>query len=251
MDESALERYFDKFIANDSSKMEEEEEEADEEEKMIDEFCSLLPDELLTLYKDDTAELQGGSSMLAVDRPTTPVIQQPQIIPQIENIISTVTLGCSLDLEFISRKAWNVEYKPMKFKALVMRIRKPRITAKIFKSGIIVLLGAKSIEDSRQGARKCARKVQKLGFPVRFLNFKIKNMQASCSTFPVSLEKLSFHRHCSYEPELFPGLFYSGVPGISVVIFATGKISITGAQNEAKLYEALDDIVSILSCYRR
>lgn len=28
------------------------------------------------------------------------------------NILSTVTLGCCLDLDFIASKAWNVEYKP-------------------------------------------------------------------------------------------------------------------------------------------
>lgn len=48
-----------------------------------------------------------------------------------------------------------------------MRIREPRTTALIFSSGKMVCTGAKSEEDSRLAARKYARIIQKLGFPVR------------------------------------------------------------------------------------
>lgn len=47
-----------------------------------------------------------------------------------------------------------------------MRIREPRTTALIFSSGKMVCTGAKSEEDSRLAARKYARIIQKLGFPV-------------------------------------------------------------------------------------
>ena len=49
-----------------------------------------------------------------------------------------------------------------------MRIRSPRTTALIFSSGKMVCTGAKSEEDSIQAARRYARVIQKLGFPVRF-----------------------------------------------------------------------------------
>lgn len=47
-----------------------------------------------------------------------------------------------------------------------MRIREPRTTALIFSSGKMVCTGAKSEEDSRLAARKYARIIQKLSFPV-------------------------------------------------------------------------------------
>jgi hypothetical protein len=53
-----------------------------------------------------------------------------------------------------------------------MRIRNPRTTALIFGSGKMVCTGAKSEEDSLQAARRYARVIQKLGFPVGYL-FKI------------------------------------------------------------------------------
>lgn len=80
--------------------------------------------------------------------------------------MSTVNLGCKLDLKKIALHARNAEYNPKRFAAVIMRIREPRTTALIFSSGKMVCTGAKSEEDSRLAARKYARIVQKLGFPV-------------------------------------------------------------------------------------
>lgn len=83
------------------------------------------------------------------------------------NIVSTVNLGCPLDLKRIALQARNAEYNPKRFAAVIMRIRSPRTTALIFGSGKMVCTGAKSENDSLQAARRYARVIQKLGFPVR------------------------------------------------------------------------------------
>lgn len=80
--------------------------------------------------------------------------------------MSTVNLGCKLDLKKIALQARNAEYNPKRFAAVIMRIREPRTTALIFSSGKMVCTGAKSEDDSRLAARKYARIVQKLGFTV-------------------------------------------------------------------------------------
>ena len=90
------------------------------------------------------------------------------------NIVSTVNLGCQLDLKRIALQARNAEYNPKRFAAVIMRIRNPRTTALIFGSGKMVCTGAKSEEDSLQAARRYARVIQKLGFPVSFFVFLIK-----------------------------------------------------------------------------
>lgn len=82
------------------------------------------------------------------------------------NIVSTVNLYCKLDLKKIALHARNAEYNPKRFAAVIMRIREPRTTALIFSSGKMVCTGAKSEDDSRLAARKYARIIQKLGFPV-------------------------------------------------------------------------------------
>ncbi|KAB0395491.1 hypothetical protein E2I00_005599, partial [Balaenoptera physalus] len=123
--------------------------------------------------------------------PVTPVSECSGIVPQLQNIVSTVNLACKLDLKKIALHAKNAEYNPKRFAAVIMRIREPRTTALIFSSGKMVCTGAKSEEQSRLAARKYARVVQKLGFPARFLDFKIQNMVGSCDVrFPIRLEGL-------------------------------------------------------------
>ncbi|PRD39237.1 UNVERIFIED_CONTAM: TATA-box-binding protein [Trichonephila clavipes] len=115
----------------------------------------------------------------------------PGIAKLSENIVSTVNLGCKLDLKKIALHARNAEYNPKRFAAVIMRIREPRTTALIFSSGKMVCTGAKSEEQSRLAARKYARIVQKLGFDAKFLDFKIQNMVGSCDVkFPIRLEGL-------------------------------------------------------------
>ncbi|NXL19901.1 TBPL2 protein, partial [Setophaga kirtlandii] len=129
--------------------------------------------------------------------PMTPITPAPSasessgIVPQLQNIVSTVNLACKLDLKNIVLHARNAEYNPKRFAAVIMRIREPRTTALIFSSGKMVCTGAKSEEQSRLAARKYARVVQKLGFPAKFLDFKIQNMVGSCDVrFPIRLESL-------------------------------------------------------------
>ena len=101
--------------------------------------------------------------------------------PRIQNIVSTINLDCKLDLKTIAMQAPNTEYNPKRFVAVIMRIKKPRTTALLFNSGKIVCTGAKGEDESRIAARKFARIIQKLGFPVKFTNFKIQNMVGSCN----------------------------------------------------------------------
>ncbi|NXC86325.1 TBPL2 protein, partial [Cercotrichas coryphoeus] len=123
--------------------------------------------------------------------PATSASESSGIVPQLQNIVSTVNLACKLDLKNIALRARNAEYNPKRFAAVIMRIREPRTTALIFSSGKMVCTGAKSEEQSRLAARKYARVVQKLGFPAKFLDFKIQNMVGSCDVrFPIRLEGL-------------------------------------------------------------
>ncbi|KAJ8896753.1 hypothetical protein PR048_002098 [Dryococelus australis] len=108
--------------------------------------------------------LQSASLGPATPAPMTPSSTDPGIVPTLQNIVSTVNLGCKLDLKKIALHARNAEYNPKRFAAVIMRIREPRTTALIFSSGKMVCTGAKSEEDSRLAARKYARIIQKLGF---------------------------------------------------------------------------------------
>jgi len=158
-------------------------------------------------------------------------------------------------LNVIALHARNAEYNPKRFAALIMRIREPKSTALIFATGKMVVTGAKSEEDSRLAARKFARIIQKLGFPAKFAEFKIQNIVASCDVkFPVSLETISVRHsaYSSYEPEIFPGLIYRMIsPKVVLLIFASGKVVLTGAKDKETIYQAFSNIYPVLSDFKK
>lgn len=67
---------------------------------------------------------------------------------------------------YINVRTRNSEYNPARFTGLIMRIQNPRATALIFRSGKVVCTGARSEDDSLLAAKKFARIIYKLGFPV-------------------------------------------------------------------------------------
>ena len=88
--------------------------------------------------------------------------------------MSTAKLGAELDLKAVAMHGRNVEYKPKRFAAAIMRIREPKTTALIFKSGKMVCTGAKSEEESRKAAKDYAKQLRRIGNPdVKISDFKI------------------------------------------------------------------------------
>ena len=176
-------------------------------------------------------------------------------LPKLQNIVSTSNLKCILDLREIALKAKNAEYNPRRFAAVIMRIKEPKTTALIFSSGKIVCTGARTEEESRQASRIYAKIILKLGFPVRFTEFTVQNIVASCDVkFPIRLEGLAntYLKFCSYEPEMFHGLiFHMQDPKIVLLIFVSGKIVLTGAKKREDIYKAYQKIIPILTQFRK
>jgi transcription initiation factor TFIID TATA-box-binding protein len=170
--------------------------------------------------------------------------------PKLENIVSTVNLDCQLDPHKIALHAKNAEYNPKRFAAVIMRIREPKTTALIFRSGKMVCTGAKTERESEAAARKYAKTIKKLGFEVKFKEFTIQNIVASCSVdYRLDLEKLrTIHeKFCTYDPEIFPGLIYRmEQPKIVLLLFCSGKVVLTGAKKREQLILAFSKIVPTL-----
>lgn len=161
----------------------------------------------------------------------------------------------SLDLRTIALKARNAEYKPKRFSAVILRIREPKATALVFRSGKIVVTGAKSEDCAKLAARKFTRIIQKIGFQPQFTDFKIQNVVATCAVgFRVRLEGLAIDhlQFARYEPELFPGLVYRMAGSHAVVlIFTTGRIIITGTKSKEAMYKVFDDIYPVICKFRK
>ena len=204
--------------------------------------------ELNTSIKDN-ANLSHNTSIFIEEMSKT------NSLPKLQNIVSTSNLKCVLDLREIALKAKNAEYNPRRFAAVIMRIKEPKTTALIFSSGKIVCTGARTEEESRQASRIYAKIILKLGFPVKFTEFTVQNIVASCDVkFPIRLEGLAntYLKFCSYEPEMFPGLIFHMLdPKIVLLIFVSGKIVLTGAKKREDIYKAYQKIIPILTQFRK
>ncbi|XP_012676669.1 TATA box-binding protein-like 1 [Clupea harengus] len=162
----------------------------------------------------------------------------------VSNVVAVFRVRCHLNLRTIALEGLNVIYKPEVGKVL-MKLRKPKITASIWSSGKIICTGATSEEDAKLGARRLARVLQKLGFKVRFSDFKVVNVLAVCS-LPFQIRLIQFAKNnrpiASYEPELHPAVSYR-IKHLkaTIQIFSTGSITVTGpsVQNVATAVEQI------------
>lgn len=72
--------------------------------------------------------------------------------------------------------------------------------------------------------------------------------------FAISLEGLSLDhdKFSTYEAEIFPGLIYRmHDPKIVLLIFASGKIVLTGAKNKEDIYKAFERMYFVLKKYKK
>eukprot|EP01107_Rhizomastix_libera_P007425 TRINITY_DN2210_c0_g1_i1.p1 TRINITY_DN2210_c0_g1~~TRINITY_DN2210_c0_g1_i1.p1 ORF type:complete len:339 (+),score=65.97 TRINITY_DN2210_c0_g1_i1:13-1029(+) len=175
--------------------------------------------------------------------------------PRIQNVVSTLNVKTELKLQDIALKARNTEYNPSRFGAVIMRIRDPKTTALIFKSGKIVCTGAKTMADSRFASRKYVCILRKLGFNAVFADYAVQNIVASFDfQHPVRLEALlqAHAKFCNYEPELFPGLVYRMLsPRVVLLIFVSGKVVITGAKNPQDVARSYEAIYPVLESFKK
>ncbi|XP_076439931.1 TATA box-binding protein-like 1 [Babylonia areolata] len=148
----------------------------------------------------------------------------------INNVVCSFSVRCHINLKRLAMEGANVEYR-REHGICNMKLRRPRVTANITSSGKITVTGSTSEDEAKVAARRVARRLQKLGFSVRFCNFRIVNVLGTCSLpFGIKLNNFS-NEHpqaASYEPELHPGVTYKiKDPKATLKVFSTGSITIT------------------------
>lgn len=168
--------------------------------------------------------------------------------------------------EKIAQSARNAEYNPKRFQAVIMRIREPRTTALIFRTGKMIITGAKRQRDLENGSDKYVAILQKLGNPCLKRDFTIQNVTATCDVgFPIRLESFynemkdcassmgpDAEQSITYEPEIFPGLVYRmRVPKVVLLVFVSGKLVLTGARCQENLGDAMGNIYEKLLPHKK
>jgi transcription initiation factor TFIID TATA-box-binding protein len=165
---------------------------------------------------------------------------------KIQNVVASATLDQKINLLDIVKIFRNVEYRPKQFPGLVFRLKRPKTATLIFGSGKMVCTGAKSENHARRELK--TNGIVILGKP----KIVIQNMVASANLHgKIDLETMSdVLEHVMYEPEQFPGLIYRMTePKVVLLVFASGKLVITGAKKEEQVHEAAEKIRAILLDY--
>lgn len=114
-------------------------------------------------------------------------------------------------------------------------------TATIFKSGKIVIVGAKNEEELKTSVTEA----EELFGPVH--NVQLRNVVGSLEfSGPVSLEALAVDFGCNYNPDIFNGLVVKLVNGATCMIYHSGKAILTGCSDMKKHYESINIIKDVV-----
>lgn len=178
---------------------------------------------------------------------------EPEIDIVINNVVCSFSVRCHLNLRDIALKGFNVEFR-RENGMVTMKLRRPYTTASIWSSGKITCTGATSEDQAKVAARRYSRCLQKLGFNVRFRNFRIVNVLGTCS-MPWGIMIVNFSekykKDASYEPELHPGVTYKlYTPKATLKIFSTGSITVTAA-SVAFVQAAIEHIFPLVYEFRK
>jgi len=173
----------------------------------------------------------------------------PKVKPSIEiqNVVATLALDHTIDLDLMTRMFPFAEYRPMQFPGLVFRLKKPKTATLIFGSGKMVCTGARSESQVAKALNRVISELKNNGIVItsKPKKVKIQNIVASGNLYgKIDLGEVVYKlRKTIYEPEQFPGLIYRmDNPKVVFLLFASGKIVCVGAKKEEEVYQAVNNL---------
>ncbi len=165
---------------------------------------------------------------------------------KIVNIVGTTGLEHDIPLEKMAAALPNTEYNPEQFPGLVIRIRQPKTSALIFRSGKVVITGAKSMEEMKETITAIKKHLEKINVKIIVdPDITVQNVVASGNiNIDLNLNVLAVKlRNTEYEPEQFPGLVYNLDGGkATFLLFSNGKIVCTGTKGREEIEKAVEKL---------
>ncbi|QEE15927.2 TATA-box-binding protein [Promethearchaeum syntrophicum] len=169
------------------------------------------------------------------DQKTSSISKKNKVSLRIENVVASINLGIELSLEKILEKYKDIE-KKNNFPGLVAKINIPKATILIFASGKLVCTGVRLPRDIPIVVSKIVGRIEKAGIKIEEEPIvKIENIVVRGDFHQsINLDITSLILDSAiYEPEVFPGLIYKiADPKICFLIFSSGRIIVTGSNNE-------------------
>ncbi|CQH65405.1 MULTISPECIES: TATA-box-binding protein [Halobacterium] len=166
----------------------------------------------------------------------------------IENVVASSDIGQELALDQLSTDLPGAEYNPEDFPGIVYRLQEPKSATLIFRSGKVVCTGAKSVDDVHEALEIVFEDIRELGIDVDSNPpIEVQNIVSSASLEQsLNLNAIAIGlglEQIEYEPEQFPGLVYRlDDPDVVVLLFGSGKLVITGANESEDAQSALKHV---------
>jgi len=171
-------------------------------------------------------------------------------IIEIVNVVASASIDQTLDLNDITKKFPGVEYHPEQFPGAVFRLKTPKTSTLLFRTGKMVCTGSKSSDLAVKAVNAVVEKLRKGGIKIKKdAVITVQNIVSSINLGGrVHLEKAARTLPRSmYEPEQFPGVIHRMLdPKTVILIFASGKLVCTGAKTEKDVYRSVNNLHNML-----
>ena len=168
------------------------------------------------------------------------------------NVVVTCDLETKIDLKKTVRIP-GFEYNPHIYQGRVAYFKNHKTKGKVsvFNSGKLISIGTKSEKEAVHDLKYVAKLLIKANFIKNtFISYKIRNVVALADLGrQVDLEHLAARlKGVIYEPEQFPGAIVklNNFEKATVLLFASGKIVITGLKTTKGLRKKVDKIIEFL-----
>ncbi|SNR66724.1 TATA-box-binding protein [Halorubrum sp. ASP1] len=159
---------------------------------------------------------------------------------EIANVVGSGDLGVELDVEAVEADLSTPysEYDPSNYHGLYVRLEEDGPLITIYRSGKYIISGCSSKEllhETNEAFQRLLADLDVIEENAQ-IGFTIQNVVCTAMLDePVSLNALTIGlglEVTEYEPEQFPGLVYRPAEiGAVLLVFANGKMVITGAKN--------------------
>lgn len=167
----------------------------------------------------------------------------------VTNIVGTFEIGREFDLSTLSSDLQNSEYNEKNSSRLIFRSQEDSgVSFFVYRTGRVTIMGGKSKSQIKLAYDYFNSSLKKIG--VENINKDNKVMiQNIVSNYELN-SKINLSEvivslglnDTEYEPEQFPGVIYTTGIGTTVILFSSGKCTVTGARNYTQVVESVSEI---------
>lgn len=169
---------------------------------------------------------------------------------EIVNVVGAGQLHIELDLEQLAKDldAYSARYNPEKYPGIHIQMLEDGPTITLYRNGKYHITGPDSVDQLHEVRKQFLTALDSLGiqYSTDQDRFSVQNLVCVANhdtSFDLNALAIGLGlEHVEYEPEQFPGLVYRMADSPAVfLVFASGKIVITGMQSIDEVRDAYAD----------